>query len=101
MAALAVVIECYWENNGVQILATLKSLAIKVLRLEGIWSITEGIAALAHHIKRLLHLLGWWEPAQEADLMMTSNRLCCLIRRMIRSPFAQTQQELKAPFSEH
>ena len=49
----------YRENNGVQILATLRSLAINALRLEGIWSITEGIAALAHDIKGLLRLLGW------------------------------------------
>lgn len=45
------------ENNGVQILATLRSLAINALRLDGIWSITEGIAALAHDIKGLLRLL--------------------------------------------
>jgi hypothetical protein len=51
------------ENNGVQILATLRSLAINALRLDGIWSITEGIAALAHDIKGLLRLLGWREPA--------------------------------------
>jgi hypothetical protein len=51
------------EDNSVQILATLRSLAINALRLEGIWSITEGIAALAHDIKGLLRLLGWTEPA--------------------------------------
>ena len=49
----------YREENGVQILATLRSLAINALRLDGIWSITEGIAALAHDIKGLLRLLGW------------------------------------------
>jgi hypothetical protein len=54
----------YRETNGVQILATLRSLAINALRLEGIWSITEGIAALAHDIKDLLTLLGW-SPAAE------------------------------------
>ena len=32
----------YREDNGVQILATLRSLAINALRLEGIRSITEG-----------------------------------------------------------
>ena len=32
----------YREDNGVQILATLRSLAINALRLEGIWSITPG-----------------------------------------------------------
>ncbi|MFM7312840.1 MAG: ISAs1 family transposase [Cyanobium sp.] len=49
----------YREFNGVQILATLRSLAINALRLEGIRSITEGIAAMAHDIKGLLTLLGW------------------------------------------
>ena len=53
----------YREDNGVQILATLRSLAINALRLEGIWSITEGIAALAHAIAGLLRLLGWRETA--------------------------------------
>jgi hypothetical protein len=54
----------YREDNGVQILATLRSMAINALRLGGIWSITEGIAALAHDIKGLLRLLGW-RPAAE------------------------------------
>lgn len=54
----------YRENNGVQILATLRSMAINALRLEGIWSITEGIAALAHDIKGLLRLLGWRSAAE-------------------------------------
>ena len=56
----------YREVNGVQILATLRSLAINALRLEGIWSITEGIAAMAHDIKGLLTLLGWREHAAGA-----------------------------------
>ena len=56
----------YREDYGVQILATLRSLAINALRLDGIWSITEGIAALAHDIKGLLKLLGWQEPAWES-----------------------------------
>jgi predicted transposase YbfD/YdcC len=54
----------YREDNGVQILATLRSMAINAVRLQGIWSITEGIAALAHDIKGLLRLLGW-RPAAE------------------------------------
>jgi hypothetical protein len=49
----------YREDNGVQILATLRSMAINALRLDGISSIIEGIAALAHDIKGLLRLLGW------------------------------------------
>ena len=52
------------ETNGVQILATLRSLAIDALRLAGIWSITEDIAALAHDIHGLLSLLGWREPKE-------------------------------------
>lgn len=48
----------YREDNGVQILATLRSLAINAVRLDGIWSITEGIAALTHDINGLLRLLG-------------------------------------------
>ena len=41
----------YRESNGVQILATLRSLAINALRLDGIRFITEGIVALAHDIR--------------------------------------------------
>ena len=55
----------YRENNGVQILATLRSLAINALRLDGIWSIAEGISALAHNIKGLLTLLGWMRGGQQ------------------------------------
>ena len=55
----------YREVNGVQILATLRSLAINALRLDGIWSVTEGIAALAHDIRGLLQLLGWRKPVVE------------------------------------
>lgn len=40
----------YRETNGVQILATLRSLAMNALRLDGFWSITEGLAARAHDI---------------------------------------------------
>ncbi len=53
----------YREFNGVQILATLRSLAINALRLDGFGSITEGIAALAHDIEGLLRLMGWRESA--------------------------------------
>ena len=57
----------YRESNGVQILATLRSLAMNALRLDGFWSITEGLAALAHDIRGLLALLGWREPSQGLD----------------------------------
>ena len=54
----------YREVNGVQILATLRSLAMNALRLADFWSITEGLAALAHDIPGMLALLGWRQPAQ-------------------------------------
>ena len=55
----------YRESNGVQILATLRGQAMNALRLDGYWSITEGLAALAHDIRGLLALLGWREPTQQ------------------------------------
>ena len=54
----------YRESNGMRIMATLRSLAMNALRLDGYWSITEGLAALAHGIRGLLALLGWREPPQ-------------------------------------
>lgn len=54
----------YREKNGVQILATLRSVAINALPPYGNWSISEGIAALASDIKGLLRMLGW-RPAAE------------------------------------
>jgi hypothetical protein len=39
------------EINGVQIMATLRSLAMNALRLGGFCSITEALATLAHDIK--------------------------------------------------
>jgi hypothetical protein len=54
----------YREVNGVQIMARLRSLAMNALRLDGFWSITEGLAALAHDIRGLLALLDWRELAQ-------------------------------------
>jgi hypothetical protein len=46
------------DLEGVLIQATLRSMAFNAVRLEGIWWITEGIAALANDIKGLLRLLG-------------------------------------------
>ena len=54
----------YRESNGVRIMATLRSLAMNALRLDGYWSNTEGMAALAHDIRGLLALLVWRESAQ-------------------------------------
>jgi len=54
----------YREVNGFQIMATLRSLAMNALRLDGFWSITEGLAALSHNIRGLLALLGWRAPTE-------------------------------------
>jgi hypothetical protein len=54
----------YREVNGVQILATLRSLAMNALRLGDFWPMTEDLAALAHDIPGLLALLGWQKPRQ-------------------------------------
>jgi len=54
----------YRETNGAQILATLRSLAMNALRLDGFWSITKVLAGMAHDIPGLLALLGWRKPAQ-------------------------------------
>ncbi len=53
----------YREFNGMRILATLRSLAMNALRLGDFWSITEGMAALAHNTKSLIRMLGWRELA--------------------------------------
>lgn len=50
---------------------------MNVLQLDGFWSITESLAALAHNIPGLLALLGSREPAQalsSAWLLMSPNR---------------------------
>ncbi len=54
----------YWESNGVQIVAMIRTMAINSLRLNGIWLVTECIAALARDIKGLLMLLGLCAPAE-------------------------------------
>ena len=54
----------YRETNGVQILSTLRSLTMNALQLDGFWSITEGLTALAHAIPGLLALLDWREQPQ-------------------------------------
>ena len=48
----------YREANGVQIVAMLRTMTINALRLNGICSVTEGIAALAHDGPGMLRLLG-------------------------------------------
>ncbi|MFN9546001.1 MAG: hypothetical protein ACK6AD_02870 [Cyanobacteriota bacterium] len=45
-------------------MATLCSLAMNALQLDGFWSIPESVAAVAHDIRGLLELLGWREAAQ-------------------------------------
>ena len=54
----------YREANGVQIMATLRSLAKNALRLDGFWSITGGLAGLGHDIRGMQELLGWREAVQ-------------------------------------
>lgn len=49
----------YREVNGAQILATLRTMGLNALRLVGMTSIAEGIAAVAHDIVAMLKLLGW------------------------------------------
>ena len=39
-------------------------MAMNALRLDGFWSIAEGLAALSHDIMGLLRLLGWEERLQ-------------------------------------
>ena len=63
----------YRESNGVQIMATLRSLAMDALRLDGFWSITKGMAALSHDIRGLLALVGWREPAQAPIILPDFN----------------------------
>jgi hypothetical protein len=79
----------YREFNGVQILATLRSLAINAIRLDGFWSITEGIAALAHDIKGLLTLLGWTEPATATP---SGSLLICPVMSALLPTVSASQQ---------
>jgi hypothetical protein len=57
----------YREVNGVQILATLRTMGLNALRLVGMTSIAEGIAAVAHDIRALLRLLCWREATPEKE----------------------------------
>jgi predicted transposase YbfD/YdcC len=54
----------YRERNGVQILATLRSMGLNTVRLAGLDSIANGMAALAHDFRHLLELLGWRRPEE-------------------------------------
>jgi hypothetical protein len=58
----------YREASGVRILATLRSLAINAVRLDGIWSMSESIGGLSHDIKGLLRRMGLREPAEAQAL---------------------------------
>jgi hypothetical protein len=49
----------YRERNGVQILATLRSMGLNTMRLAGMVSIANGMASVSHDIRHLLELLGW------------------------------------------
>jgi hypothetical protein len=52
----------YRERNGVQILATLRSMGLNTMRLAGMDSIANGMASVGHDIRHLLELLGWRSP---------------------------------------
>ncbi len=57
-----------WESmtckvDGVQILATQRTMGLNALRPEGMTSIAEGIAAVAHDIRAIFRLLGRREAA--------------------------------------
>jgi len=54
----------YRESNGVRILATLRSLALNALRLDGLWSITEGLAALPSTSRDYWHCWAGENPAR-------------------------------------
>jgi len=45
-------------------MATLRSLAMNALRIDGFWSITQVLAALAHDIRGILELLGCRKASQ-------------------------------------
>lgn len=55
----------YQEGFIEQILSAPRSLAINPLQLDGVWSITEGIATVAHIINGVSKLLGMREAAEE------------------------------------
>ena len=58
-----------------QILATLRSLAMNALRLDGFWSITEGLAALSHDIKGASVTAGLARTDTGTQFCMTSKSL--------------------------
>ena len=77
----------YREVNGIRIMATLGSLAMNVLRLDGFWSISEGLAALTHDIRGLLGLArlartpsgtGSWVTSDEPWLPRPDHSAPCL-----------------------
>lgn len=63
----------YREANGVQFIAMLRTVAINSLRLNGIWSVTEGIAALAHD-SRVCCGCRAGRNLRRRSVKMTSNR---------------------------
>ncbi len=46
----------YWERNGTQVLAVMRTLAMNLLRLSGFHSLTAGLDAVAHDLKAMLSL---------------------------------------------
>ncbi|MFM2124809.1 MAG: hypothetical protein RL328_1260 [Acidobacteriota bacterium] len=46
----------YWELNGTQVLAAMRTLAMNLLRLSGFHSLTAGLDAVAHDLHAMLNL---------------------------------------------
>lgn len=46
----------YWERNGTQVLAAMRTLAMNLLRLSGFHSLTAGLDAVAHDLNVMLSL---------------------------------------------
>lgn len=65
--------DSYREGKGVQIMVTLRSLALIALRLDCYRSITEGLAALAHDIRGTSGTAGLARNSSETEFCMTSN----------------------------
>jgi len=58
----------YSESNGVRIMATLRSLAMNALQLDGYWSITEGLAALVQTSGDFWHCWAGENQLRHSDL---------------------------------
>ena len=53
------------KANGIQIMATLRGLAMQAFRPNGFWCVTERLAGLALRASGFLEMLGWRESAHQ------------------------------------